>query len=1410
MIMPDQNRADHRAVEFERICRRFESAWQDQAAPLLEGFLPAEADPLRESVLRELVHLDLEFRLRARMDARVEDYIERYPQLTDSREWILELIEEEYALRQETDRSLSPTEYIDRFPPLARELQQRLPGRQSYPADTYNLGAAASRSEPTRPELPGCEILHVLGRGGMGVVFKARQTALDRIVAVKMMRAGILADADERRRFQAEVRAAALLQHPHIVQIHEVGEWQGQPYCLMEYVDGGSLQRRVANGPLPPREAACLLEPIARAAHFAHRQGIIHRDLKPANVLLQNADPGSKEGDVQSASGNPQAAIPKIADFGLAKKLGGDGSQTETGAIIGTVPYMAPEQASADSVTAAADVYALGAILYETLTGRPPFQGPTPLETLEMVRTREPFPPTRLQPKVPRDLETICLKCLEKKPEHRYPSAEALADDLSRFLAGEPVVARPIGRAERVRRWCGRNPALAGLLAMVALALIAALGAAFWFQHDRAVQEADALARQAEALRKHDLAEQRVDDALRQARQMRAALHAELMQAGGVFRLLNEPARWSASIAGASAALERARAVNKGTDAALADDLVQQLQALALLLEQDDADRKLALRLEKIRLDRSTWIDGQFNLALAEREYPRAFLHMGVTDLHKDQAEAALAASAKRLQDSPIKEQLLAALDDWAYVSFGRGDKGLTEKLLTLARRVDPDPWRDQVRDLARWNKPAELHDLVRVALADEKNLVRLSPQIIFWTGRLVARQAPGDGADKERLETAEEWLRRGLMLYPADFWINFELGTVLHAERPAEAAGYYRTAVAVRPHSGAAWNNLGIIARIDKQYSSARRILQRAIDAEPENGQAWSNLGLTLLDLNDLTAAADAAHKAVKYEPKNASAWNNLGLVLTRQKERAAAGEAWKKAVKLDPQNSIAWYNLGTFLREKKHTDGALDAFEKAIALNPRYVNAWTYLGLALRDRKEFAEAIKAHRKAIEIAPASSFAWNHLGRTLHLNEDIPGAIAAFDKAIACDENNTSAWNNLGVSRRANKDLTGAIAAYEKALALDANYVNAWLNLAGALIQRKDKAAAHEACKKALAIDDKNANAWYTLALVLSERPQASDEAIAAYRKAIALEDSFVAAWNNLGMLLRDKKDLDGAIEALQTALKHGPHHANAWANLGGALQDKRDFAGAIEAFKKLLHYRPRDADSWHNLAVCFHNLKELDAAAEAHDKAIDIAPKMGRAHLGLGRARRDQGRFAEAVAATQRGLKLLPLLDQLQASPQLLECQKLLALDQRLAVVLKGDKATDAEQLALADMCLRYKRLYPEAVRFYAAAFAAQPKSMEDTTARHRVDAACAAVLAAETTTVSTRQSEYRRQALDWLHAEMASLVNRQPAVIASWQNEPRLAGVRLSEKLDALPDAEKQAWRSFWLQVEAVRKKD
>lgn len=425
--------------------------------------------------------------------------------------------------------------------------------------------------------VPGYEIERELGRGGMGVVYQARQIALNRTVALKMILAGGHAGPDDLERFRTEAEAIARIQHPHVVQVFEVGQHGGLPFFSLEFCSGGSLEDKLGEEPLPALEAATLVEKLARGMQVAHEQGVIHRDLKPANVLL-TAD-----------------ATPRITDFGMAKKLNSEGA-TVTGAVMGTPPYMAPEQAGGRTkeLGPACDIYALGAILYECLTTQPPFKAATPLDTLLQVLRQEPVPPTQLNGRVPRDLETICLKCLHKEPERRYATAGEMADDLGRFQRGEPILARPVGTLERGVKWVQRNAVVSALAAAVLLVLVVGVVVSGGFAYQSRLEAA--------AARK---AEQTAEDEAKAARRAEQTAETEAAAAREAEKKADDRARAEAA-AKEAAEVQRKRA----------EDEARRADAEKTRAEEQLSRAEMLVYAGKLSLAQSAFAEGNGGVAV--------------------------------------------------------------------------------------------------------------------------------------------------------------------------------------------------------------------------------------------------------------------------------------------------------------------------------------------------------------------------------------------------------------------------------------------------------------------------------------------------------------------------------------------------------------------------------------------------------------------------------------------------------------------------------------------------------------------------------------------------------------------------------------------------------------------------
>ncbi len=470
------------------LARDYSMLWQ-RRPQTLEAFLAQHQD-VSGAELAAVARVDLRERWRSGQRPTAEEYLGRFPQLAAAEESAVDMIYAEFLAREKLSEHPTVAEYAARFPQYSTVLADQIQLHQAFD-ETMSGQPTVGETERNLPA--DYEILEEIGRGGMGVVYRARQTGLNRLVALKMVRHADLANDELLSRFRAEAEVVASLHHPHIVQVYDYGEHDGCPYLALELVEGGTLADRLEGNPWNVRRAAQLVEQVARAVHFAHEHGVVHRDLKPNNLLV-------------SADGNPPEV--KIADFGLARVFRDQpGGHTQTGALLGTPSYMAPEQAFGrqSEIGPATDVYALGAILYELLCGRPPYRGETAIETLQQVLLAEPASIYRVAPGLPRDLATICSKCLERAPTRRYPTALALAEDLQRFLADRPIEARPATNLERGWRWCRRNPALAASLGSVALLLLAVSIVSTWYSGK--------LSRQLEITMRAELAERAANEA---------------------------------------------------------------------------------------------------------------------------------------------------------------------------------------------------------------------------------------------------------------------------------------------------------------------------------------------------------------------------------------------------------------------------------------------------------------------------------------------------------------------------------------------------------------------------------------------------------------------------------------------------------------------------------------------------------------------------------------------------------------------------------------------------------------------------------------------------------------------------------------------------------------------------------
>ena len=882
-------------------------------------------------------------------------------------------------------------------PPLARmrEVQAELDALFPVLEDGQNAEEDSSRQQTdgNLPRILGYDLEAIVGHGGMGVIYRARHHRLNRVVALKMLIAGAYAGPHERARFQREAEAVASLQHPNIVAVYDVGDHEGCPFFTMEFLEGGSLDHKLAGTPLPAGQAATLLITLAEAMQAAHQAGIVHRDLKPANILL-------------TADG-----MPKVADFGLARQFEREPALTLSGVRIGTPSYMAPEQVSGivGTIGPAADIYALGALLYEMLTGRPPFRGESVVETQRQVIHDEPVAPSRLNTKVPRDLETICLKCLSKEPERRYPSAAELADDLRRFEQGRPIRARPSGWGYRSWRWCRRNP-IAAALATTLLALVAlALGGGLWMERQGAERQGRA----------------------------REVVQAALAQVGN----LRREGHWLE----ADAVLTQARS---RLHEAGSNDFRRRLT-------QAEADLDLAAGLERIRLTPA--IDGtRFDYRAMAEAYAQAFERAGL-DVRSD--EETLAA---RIRGSDLRPQLVMALDHWAYVADALEDRTSMARLLDLARRADPDPqWGDRFREPALWGDRDRLR---RLAAEAQQRFVgeafENGPSTPLVT--LLAKKLGQQDKQAEPLLRAAQWR------HPEDFWLNFALGEALREREPAEAVGFYRAALAMRPTVAAVYSEVGMARLRQGLLDEAILAHRKAIDLESNASVRHQLLGLSLQAKGQPDEAMAEYRRAIELDQQSIASHHNLGLCLQAKGQLDEATAEFRRAIQLDPELSAPHLGLGLCLKARGQLDAAMVEYRRAIQLDPGSAQAHHQVGRYWQDRGQLDEAMLEFRRAIELDPRLAIAHHTLGRCLYIRGQLDEAMARFRRAIELDPNLAVAHLNLGLGLRVRGQLDEAIAEFQRAVQLDPKTASGHDCLAESLLRSGRFGEARTAVRRAL------------------------------------------------------------------------------------------------------------------------------------------------------------------------------------------------------------------------------------------------------------------------------------------------------------------------------------------------------
>ncbi len=1015
-------------------------------------------------------------------------------------------------------------------PPRTGDAQDNAPGPVS--PRLGQTAAAVSRFHILRPH----------AKGGLGQVSVARDDELGREVALKEIQERHADDPASRARFLREAEVTGRLEHPGVVPVYGLGRHpDGRPFYAMRFIRGDSLKDAIKKfhqadaARRDPGERALALRQllgrftaVCNAVAYAHSRGVLHRDLKADNVMLgEYGETLVVDWGLAKVLGRPEEAA------GPAEKLmpaaePDDAAATRAGAILGTPAFMPPEQAlgEAEKLGPASDVYSLGALLYQLLTGRAPFEGVTALDVLMRVAEGNFPPPRRVKAAVPAALEAVCLKAMALKPEDRYGSAQALADDVEHWLADEPVGAWREPWRRRVGRWARRHKTAVGAAAAGVLVAVLAGGVGLWWWE-------------------------------RQETERRQAVAAALDRVGR----LQEQARWAEARAVMGQARDR---LGESGPAALQDRL-----------ERARTNLDLVAALDAIRLRRATLVAGKVDWAGAARAYEAAFAQAGLGRAGDDPEEV-----ARRVRASDVRGALVAALDDWAASAPDR-----RAWVLGVARRADPDEWRDRLRDPVVWRKSGALARLARRVAAD-----RLTPPLAAALGSL-----------------AKEWggldlLRAGQKQFPGDFWLNCTLAYQLRDSAPDEAAGYYRAALAVRPGTSAIHHNLARVHQAQRRLPEAIAEYRRAIALDPRLALAHTNLG--------------------------------LALEAVRQPDEAIAEH--RRAVALDPNFALAHYNLGRALQGRGRLDEAIAAYRTAVAKDRTLARAHSNLGVALWSRGKADEAAREFRKAIDLDPGLSGAHTNLGVVLQARGRLDEAIREFGTVAAQAPTRAGPHVNLGLALQARGRWAEAAAAFRKATALAPRNAGAHFHLGNALkaLGRWDEAAG--AYRKAATLKPRDAQAHANLGAALA-RTGRLGEAAAAYRQAIALDPRSAQLQTGLGQALLQLGQFTEAMQALRRGADLIPAEHPSQKSLGQLLRACEQGLALERKLAAVLAGTAQPADAAEGLALarlCARTGRQPLAAARLYDAALAAEPQRAN-NLRAGH------RYAAACSAARAAARL-------------------------------------------------------------------------------------------------------------------------------------------------------------------------
>ena len=1138
--------------------------------------------------------------------------------------------------------------------PIARSLPTLAPDPGSASTAPFFPASMPSATEPAGlsavPLVPGYTIIRELGRGGMGVVYEAMQTALNRRVALKMVLAGAHAGTENLARFQQEAETVANVEHENIVRIYERGDSNGLPFFSLELIEGGTLEHRLNAGPLAVRDCAQLLESLALAVHHVHEKGVIHRDLKPANVLL-------------TLDGRP-----KISDFGLARLLLSSDGQTRTGAVMGTPQYMAPEQAAGETKQAGrqADVYALGAILYRCLAGKPPFNHPALREVLRRVQEDEPDRPRRSGSNIPLDLEIISLKCLRKKPEERYQTAEELAQDLRRFLNHEPIHARSLPVVVRLWRWTIRSRARAAIMGLSALLLLLCLVLG--------MMSLNASRKRADEIR---TAAARYQDAkLSFAAGQYEAAHATLTTAqallashsgeGALREEINELLETSGSLMNLKTFRESAAEA--------------EYHILGRLWTRLPGEEVGPNHRREIPSTQGAQLDRGIELA---RKALKAFDLLDAEDLVARCKQPGLREEESALVQTRAAEMffLLALAVERQALSAGRKEledaRKEAARLLELSGRLDD-------RSLMLHQERVRLQRLLGDPAPESAAARRPST---FLDHHLQG----GQFSRERKWQKAESAFQLALIARPDEYWTLFRLAKAKESLKQfGQAEALFRSCTALRPNDPVAFNNRGTVLNGERRWKEAEQVfedcLQRDRDYTPAYGnlilahaeqrrpdraeevmnryrklghqrpeeEAWmlNHLGVAYERARQLPRALASYDAALEKDAKLVEAHRNRSIVLAAMGRFPEAEGSLRTAIELNERDGELWYVLGNLYANWGRGADALKAMQTAVVKAPQLPEAWYNLGVLLRRRGEVEKALECQQQALELVPGWIMPLQESASCLAKLKDFGQALKIVEMLAEDRQEDAellrmrgSLLGDVGRFKESEEVLTRAIER-------DSKHPTGHLNRAVTYMRSKQ-------WRKA--VDDFNAylnlapdggalgNVFNDISVALWELSKETNEsgllreALAALDRAIELRKT-PSNLSNRGNFYLQIGEKEKALADFNETLKLQDRYIRAWALRGQLYLRLGDHAQAARDLRRAVDLDPEHTETPLFLALALVGQGEIEAARGLLEKVAQKRANHPRGHFAKGLLRYLDGKFSDAVLSLSRAYDEEPL----------------------------------------------------------------------------------------------------------------------------------------------------------------------